>query len=462
MDAFGPLPEAGFPTAARTSVRDAFAGVRSAAGEPATANVQRAGNRVTRFLNPKLDKPITLEDVKSLSKFLNRATGRGGLGAAEDLGPALSTMFFSPRFAVSRFQTPMSVFSMKGAARREAIKELVAFGGTLLGVLSSIDNLTDADVELDPRSSDFGKIRYKDITIDLAAGELQAIRFTAQMIAGFAHEAGAPVDSHKALGSGTTFTPDRLFDVAETFGRGKLSPQGAFFADTMLFGGRNVVGEKVSASWWEAYRRLSPLAIQDMVEAIQEQGLTGGALAVPAIFGAGVQSFQTLALERNKVAEEMFGDKIRAAAEAPDPELGDISPQDVLSAQDIAALIADGQWYEAALDGDKKVVNNVPSVEQAWDEANERKVVDPVIHNKVVSDLWRADKLDQETGLRESLDAGIQGTHKKDAIVTFKARRYAAAEALFRDILDDDFDDQDNPQRFKDVLAEMWYTAPVF
>jgi hypothetical protein len=144
----------------------------------------------------------------------------------------------------------------------------------------------------------------------------------------------------------------------------------------------------------------------------------------------------------------MFGSQLQATAQGDGPD-----------AELVAGLIADGQWYAAASDGQKKDVNLEPSVEEAWDEAHARREVDPFVQSAVISDIWRVSKQRTEAKLRTSLDAGIQGTNKKDAIKRFKQERHIAADTLFNDILNDNFDDEDDPKRMMDVLAETWWTA---
>ena len=114
-------------------------------------------------------------DVRALSddiaSYVNAATGRGSLGKFEKAAPFLNATLFSPRLIASRVQLVGKVFSRNTSSfvRKEALKDWAGFlgmGSTVLGLAK----LGGAEVGLDPRSSDFGKIKFGDTRYDIWGG----------------------------------------------------------------------------------------------------------------------------------------------------------------------------------------------------------------------------------------------------------------------------------------------------
>jgi len=106
-------------------------------------------------------------EFQALSHWLNITTGRGSLGTFSRHMPSLNAVLFSPRLLAARFETlnPATYFKLPPEARKIAIKDMVKFvssGSALLGAAK----MGGADVELDPRSSDFGKMKFGDTRLD--------------------------------------------------------------------------------------------------------------------------------------------------------------------------------------------------------------------------------------------------------------------------------------------------------
>ncbi|OGO47239.1 MAG: hypothetical protein A2Z30_03370 [Chloroflexi bacterium RBG_16_64_43] len=125
------------------------------------------------------------------------------------------------------------------------------------------------DVEPNPTSSDFGKVRVGNTRYDLFGGFAQYVRLGAQLIA------GPP--------SGT-----RL-DALARFAEGKAGPLVSFA--TGLLRGTDFAGKPFNVPQQFA-QRFIPIVIQDAWEAMQEFGPRGAALALPATFGVGVQTYE--------------------------------------------------------------------------------------------------------------------------------------------------------------------------
>jgi hypothetical protein len=144
------------------------------------------------------------EEIKAFAKYVNNATGRGTGGQTfEASAEAMGTLFFSPRFIKARLNTlwdfatylPRVGYSHvpvigeqtlpNPVAAKMAFKQTASFFGlasTILGVawLAMDDDDEKNKVELDPRSTDFAKIKFGDTTIDLLGGFQQYVVFASR------------------------------------------------------------------------------------------------------------------------------------------------------------------------------------------------------------------------------------------------------------------------------------------
>lgn len=229
---------------------------------------------------------------KGLASFINNATGRGKFsGAAEGLesaAPILNTLLFSPRLVASRlnFLNPMYYAKLPKEVRVSALKDVAKFiatGSTVLFLMG----LMGADVEDDPRSTDFGKIKFGNTRWDIWGGYQQYIRVLAQMLSGQTKSA--------MTGELSDLTGQGKFgrtrgDVALAFVRGKLAPVPSIAAD--ILAGRTVTGEPVTIMN-EAQSHLFPLITSDVGEAMKDKGIQALFTAgIPATFGVGVSTYE--------------------------------------------------------------------------------------------------------------------------------------------------------------------------
>ena len=255
-------------------------------------------------------KKITNNDLDELALFINRATGRGSLGALNKFAPLFNIGFFAPRLLASRLQLPLSAspFNRSQLVRQLAAKELVTFTGTGMMVLSLLA-LAGATVEIDPRSPDFGKARFGNTSIEFWGGFQPIARYSAQIMTGT-----KKTISGKRRGEISDVPRFSLRDWQEPvwlrFVRSKLSPIGSLGFDATLGGGENFIGETLlgddetsrrSALAKQAFNRLVPLFFQDMIDAMYGEDFTAlfkqtpdlkeGLKALPAGLGAGVTTF---------------------------------------------------------------------------------------------------------------------------------------------------------------------------
>lgn len=228
------------------------------------------------------------EAYKQWADFVNNATGRGNLGGLEAAAPILNSVFFSPRYLASRFNVlnPVKYAKMDPATRRMALRNIITyigFGNLVLGLAAA----AGADVEDDPRSTDFGKIRIGATRYDIWAGLQPVVRFLSQIISG--QKKNTVTGKIQSLTSNEFGAPSRL-DVVGRFARGKLSPSAGTTVN--LLQGKDFMGNEVTIEG-ELIRNAVPLYIQDMASIYNEEGATGLAkTAIPAVFGIGVQNYK--------------------------------------------------------------------------------------------------------------------------------------------------------------------------
>ncbi len=228
-------------------------------------------------------RTVTEAEGTALADLMNVASGRGNLGPLSKYAPILNIPFFAPRFAVSRAQfvgillnpaTPRRV-------RQEAARMLVQWTGSNVALLTMGKLSGTWDVELNPNSPNWGRIRVGDQTLDLWGGMQGYARVVSNLVTG----------RYKGAATGRESPIDPVTSV-ERFLRGRLSPLGGITAD--ILAGETGIGEPLPRDEKElgnyVIDRLVPFAANDIMEAIEREGLAGGVVAAPGVLGVGVQN----------------------------------------------------------------------------------------------------------------------------------------------------------------------------
>jgi len=241
---------------------------------------------------------IDLSTGKGFANLLNRATGRGTLGALEEAAPVLNAFQFAPRYRASHPEWIANLFNYQNpAVAREAWKQVVSFYATGITILAAMKYSGMASVEVDPRSSDFGKIRVGKTRIDFWGGTQPIIRAVAM----------AATQSRKSS-TGRIF-PIKPHDVVWNYLRMGMSPAASVLTD--IYAGTTVVGGELKATpkgvGTQLFDRLIPLAWQDIIQAVKEDGLRGGLMASTSLGGFGVSSFESPSVERLRKFKEKTG-----------------------------------------------------------------------------------------------------------------------------------------------------------
>ncbi len=256
------------------------------------------------------DGNITEKQSKALVGQINSELGRTKLPKSGFTTTA-QTLMLAPGFVASRVVTPMHPFRFlfqwnKDAVRlsRLSAESWATFIGSGLLTLAGLKWIfgDEAEIDDDPASSGFGKIKTKDTHWDIWAGYGQAVRFSIQL-------ALAAQDKQRTTTSGRKRDVD-VKNLVTKLGRSKSS---------LLVGGavdwyteQNYVGEPFPPEEFLGkvglgLESFTPMWIRDMVEATIEDGVLIGLPAGAASFlGEGVSSYK----ERASIQLQRYEDEV--------------------------------------------------------------------------------------------------------------------------------------------------------
>lgn len=232
--------------------------------------------------------PLSLVELEAVSNYINVATGRGNLGKAAGGAETLATAFFSPRLVASRFQLLAGQPLYHGSARTRL---LVAgeYGRMLTGlaVVYGLGTLAGADIESDPRSTDFGKLKFDNTRVDPMLGLSQNTVLLSRLATGeMITSKGKELPIRGKIPFGGTSAADLL----ARFTRTKLAPTVGTTVDVLS--GKNVVGEEVTPKS-AALNLVTPLSLKDIYDVMLEQGVpVGTAISILSLFGMSVQHYE--------------------------------------------------------------------------------------------------------------------------------------------------------------------------
>ncbi|MDB4507378.1 hypothetical protein N9064_00650 [bacterium] len=227
-------------------------------------NMQRA----TTMLDFLTKHPnATPEMKKAFAGYINISSGRGNLGMVGEQAQVISQLMFSPRYALSRYQAALAPAwnGVKGYTKKDAGAQLVAkesskdlamaagFGITILAMAKS----AGADVSLDPRESEFGKITVGSHHYDIFGGMLPVARQIAYGgMQGLDHFTDVDWDTKK-----------RADALAFEQLRYKASPQMSWALEAMT--GKDVFNKEISLGETTA-RHLLPITAQTPFDSYSE------------------------------------------------------------------------------------------------------------------------------------------------------------------------------------------------
>ncbi len=238
--------------------------------------------------------------IRMWGKVVGQLTGRGDWEAIRQALPVFNSFLFSPRLQLARVQLPFTYIQCwKNPAYRPVAKEMtrnivafVAGNATLLGLAKMAMDVYGKDkisVDFNPISTDFGRIKMGNTRVDFSGGFIPYIRLIAQL-----------VTNRKITGAGKVVSLDEWpyggrWGQFTSFTEMKFAPILSLVKDIMQ--GQDAVGNKIE--WTpkgigkEAYKRLTPMVIQDTIDAVNEHGLVEGmAYGTLSFFGATVMTYE--------------------------------------------------------------------------------------------------------------------------------------------------------------------------
>lgn len=247
-------------------------------------------------------------ELKALAKFVNTATGRGELGVFSSAAVPLNSLLFSPRLVSSRlhpFMMPFLYRKMPKLARQKAAKTYAMFFGSIITTMFLLSFLMDDDkdegIELDPRSSDFLKIRFQDYRVDPFGGYQQAIVAIAKFLGGVKSTRTGEVKNFSDEG----FGQQTREDIIQNYFTNKLAPVPSaiyrnYINPSPMDEANNIYSElfgEVAKDQRSAMRKIGetifdltiPLYADDLVGVLSDDDvdLKTGVPAVSAVFGLG-------------------------------------------------------------------------------------------------------------------------------------------------------------------------------
>jgi len=242
-------------------------------------------------------KATPAED-QAIASFVNIATGRADLGRYEASAVNLATVFFSPKYTVSRFQLLTGALTRTSLKSDNRAKKMVAkeyaralTGMGLLYLMVAMvrelwpddDEENRPEVSIDATSSEFGKIRFGDRRLDPLFGLSQTAVFMTRL------EESMRSNIVGWMGGREFYKGKRAPQAVWDFQRGKFAP--VVSAALNLAAGENMVGEDVtpgSVAWDSS----TPMAYNDIYKVMKEEGMpTNIALSLLTFWGMGLQTY---------------------------------------------------------------------------------------------------------------------------------------------------------------------------
>lgn len=244
--------------------------------------------------------PTTVEG-RVIAQTVNDWTGRSSFGKFEKSAIHLNTLFFAPRLQVSRFRTLLGA-NLRGGTARTRKLIIKQYAKTLSGIATfyGLGIAAGGKVEADPRSSDFGKLRFGNTRLDPLFGLSQATVFLTRLATGETkttdgkvrplREGLRPINLFRKIPDRQKVGKQDMLGTIINFGRSKLAPVPG--ASINAITGEDVVGRPVTPG--DAALSLAvPINAEDLVKAMEERGVPqGAALDMMALWGMGLATYQ--------------------------------------------------------------------------------------------------------------------------------------------------------------------------
>jgi hypothetical protein len=216
--------------------------------------------------------------------------------------------------------------------------KFLVFGTTIAALMkvwvdSSEDD--DLDFEIDPRSSDFLKLRVGNVRVDAYGGFQQYVRTAAQMISGKRKQVGS---GNMVELNGEGYKGETRLSPLWKLGRGKFAPVPATLFD--LFEGKDMIGNEMIYEFKVPYfqehpggrtktldeKALSimlPMSTDQYVKVFTEPNISNFLMTVLGTYGGGIQDYG----DNDNVEKKSSGFQLPKAPEAPEAPEAPSAPE---------------------------------------------------------------------------------------------------------------------------------------
>jgi hypothetical protein len=198
--------------------------------------------------------------IKSIGKMVSSLTARGQWGKTGE--PALVRLVM---WAPKMLKANIDVLFMHATqdispfARKMAAQNLLKIVGTTATVMMVANAMKPGSAELDPRSTDFGKIKVGNTRFDITGGAASLVVLAARAITNSSKSSTSGNITKFGTGYGQTSRKDLFLNFLE----GKTTPPMRFILDLME--GQDVTGKKATLGG-ELLQTFTPISIQNVIE----------------------------------------------------------------------------------------------------------------------------------------------------------------------------------------------------
>ena len=211
--------------------------------------------------------------VRKIADSVNTGTGSSSKVFGDDQSKLLNAIFFSPRkiqATLNMFSNPQTYFNSSPTARSASVRNLVSLLGTSTLFLG-LGAMMGGEVETDTKSSDFGKVKFGNVRIDVTGGNAGYITLLSRLAQGSTKSSitGIEYDLDGSFGDNTKT------GTAVNWVRNKFSPTLSFIWSAL--DGEDAIGNEFDAPA-TVVGSLIPLNIQSTISTIMSDGATMGAV----------------------------------------------------------------------------------------------------------------------------------------------------------------------------------------
>lgn len=339
---------------------------------------------------------LTNTEWKELGEFINIATGLGDSKMLKKLMPVMNFTMFSPRNNIANAQmfkylNPIALFQYArhgkvNPAQKVAAGTIMADTVFSIGILYLLSLIKGVEVERDPRSTDFGKIKIGDTRFEFFGNSHRIIRLAAQMLIG-----------ERKTQAGD-FTEVEATDIVIKYLQSKSSPVTGLAIDYLK--GEDYLGKPLAGSQediiGQIWQRFAPMFIQDMQAYIKYNNLDMDIIYAAPLAFHGVTAL-TYPLSRsaeetmfkNEKAKEFYGDKWENLGPESQEILRLIEPSivelELLTDQEKNKRTVNTRFLKEQRKSERKLFNSLPK--EMRTELN-KLLVDVGGLNRVIANGW--------------------------------------------------------------------------